>query len=64
MRQGTILLVSALGLLLTGCVATTEQQFSPEADCVGEECQRAPDGVDAPDAPSGGGGPGGGGTPH
>ena len=49
MRLGTIYLVSAVGLLLAGCAAPADRPFSPEADCVGEECQRAPDGADSSD---------------
>lgn len=60
MRQ-TLLLVSAFSLtiLLAGCAAYTERQFSPDSDCV--NCPRTADGVDMPDAPAGGDGDAGGG---
>ena len=54
MRLRSLMLVSAFSLLLAGCAAYTERQFSPDPDCV--SCQSTADGVDAAEAPSGGDG--------
>ena len=60
MRPRHLVLVSGLSLLLAGCAAYTERQFSPDPDCV--NCQSTADGVDAPEAPAGGDGDAGAGA--